>query len=205
MSSKSSDVDTLASGNTTVTSRASRRLSLHPNFTNGRKSSVAVPSSGRGQPWDRRRSSLGRFGTSVHALLNMRRDSRSLLATPREQSKPKENTYRLEPTDVVDVTRLEAAVNDTLQLQLTSETYDAATAQQLCLKLSNLIKIRAKRVVPQRYRVIVVVNVGARQSAPDVIVASRCLWNCSTDNFVCGVYQNASLYATANVYFVYFE
>ena len=212
-SSRSSDIDLPVQAHS-VTSRLNWRMSLHPDvLAAGRKRSVMIPStpgdehstpSTRAAAFERRRSSLGgRFNKSVYALLNMRRTSH-FLKTPPDEAKL-ENTYKLGPDDSVDLSSLQAAVNDTLALQLQNETYDASTTQQLCIKLSNLIKIRAKRIVPERYRVIVVVNVGLRQLAGDVIFASRCLWNSSTDNFVSGTYQNESLYAVANVYAVYLD
>ena len=64
--------------------------------------------------------------------------------------------------------------------------------------------IAYKKKKPIRYKVVTLVTVGEVADA-SLRVASRCLMNQTTDNFVSGSYKNSSLFGVAEVYGMFFE
>lgn len=55
-----------------------------------------------------------------------------------------------------------------------------------------------------RYKIVVVTHIG-QLNEPSIQIGSRCLWDPVSDTFSSYVFKNASLFALANVYAVYFE
>uniref|UniRef100_A0A8C4NCH3 Uncharacterized protein n=1 Tax=Eptatretus burgeri TaxID=7764 RepID=A0A8C4NCH3_EPTBU len=55
-----------------------------------------------------------------------------------------------------------------------------------------------------RYKLMCYVVLG-QKAGQSMMVSSRGLWDTSTDSFACETFSNASIYAIATVYGVYFE
>ncbi|VDP71547.1 unnamed protein product [Echinostoma caproni] len=97
-------------------------------------------------------------------------------------------------------------VDDVLKHSLQSETYDSRQSQSLALNLANVLRKRAREIcTPSRYKIITQVHIGSRKNN-SVSLSSRALCHPdSGDTFVEATYSNASIYAVALVYCVYFE
>jgi len=91
-----------------------------------------------------------------------------------------------------------------LETFLDGESYEACKCSQLALQLSDVIKDRTKELSLPRYKVVVNVVIG-QNAGQSVSCVSRSLWNANTDDFASASYRNASLFAVATVFAVYFE
>ena len=85
--------------------------------------------------------------------------------------------------------------------RLGAEAHASARAQ-LANELSTSIKDAVKALGLTRYKLVVHVTLGQR-AGQGMRVASRGLWDATTDSFVSETYENASLFACAQVYGVY--
>ena len=75
----------------------------------------------------------------------------------------------------------------------------------ICLQsLAELLRSRAKEVVPPRYKLVCHVLL-SQQGQQSMLVASRALWDPESDSFASASFCNASLFAVATVHGVYFE
>ena len=75
---------------------------------------------------------------------------------------------------------------------------------QMALQLSDVIKERVKAMKFRRHRVICNVMIG-ENVGQCFQLASRCIWDAETDNYVTSSYKNGSLFAIATVFAVYLE
>ena len=66
------------------------------------------------------------------------------------------------------------------------------------------IKAKTKQLEFTRYKLITHVVIG-QDTDHSVEVASRCLWNPTTDNFATATFRNDSLYAVAMVFGIYMD
>lgn len=73
-----------------------------------------------------------------------------------------------------------------------------------CVFLLQIIKARVKDLMIPRYKIVVVTHIG-QLNEQSMQIGSRCLWDPASDTFSSYVFKNASLFALANVYAVYFE
>ncbi|CAG9326612.1 unnamed protein product [Blepharisma stoltei] len=95
-------------------------------------------------------------------------------------------------------------VNDVLQDKLEGKSYDNATAQQLALEISNIVKIRCKNLRMPRYKLIVQTFIGENMGQ-GLRVASKCLWNAKFDNYASHSYQSGNIFAVVIVFGSYYE
>lgn len=70
--------------------------------------------------------------------------------------------------------------------------------------LLQVIKARVKELMIPRYKIVVVIHIG-QLNEQSMQIGSRCLWDPESDTFSSYVFKNASLFALANVYAIYFE
>uniref|UniRef100_A0A8C5INL2 Tctex1 domain containing 4 n=1 Tax=Junco hyemalis TaxID=40217 RepID=A0A8C5INL2_JUNHY len=117
-----------------------------------------------------------------------------------------ENTYRIGPDKGCrfDVERVQRVLEGTLACALGSTVYSAQGSAPLALSLTELLHSQAKEVVPPRYKLVCHVVLG-QQGQQSLLVASRGLWDPETDSFASATFSNASIFAVATVYGVYFE
>ena len=117
-----------------------------------------------------------------------------------------ENTYRLHP-DGREMFQNENARQLMLQVlrdKLKDVKYDPETCGALSRMLSGEILERIKTCHWKRYKLVVLVSLGQNEKR-DMKLVSRCVWNADIDTNVCVNYKNASLFAVACCYAVYFE
>ena len=189
-------------------------MSRNPEST--RKSSTSVDGDSYvpalGQP--HRRSSRGvapppGLAGMGRRLSLMRRASRAT-SFRTDQSVPLvprlENSYRLGPadSDQFNPSKVSSLAGRILVSFLTNESYNAQKCAQLSQSLSDVIKSRVKEMNCPRYKFVCQVTIG-EAGGQGIYHTSRCMWNTTTDNFATATYNNASLFAVANVYGLYYE
>ncbi|NXW67991.1 dynein light chain Tctex-type 4 [Hirundo rustica] len=117
-----------------------------------------------------------------------------------------ENTYRIGPDKgcKFDAERVQQVLEGTLACALGTAAYSPQGSAPLAQSLTELLQNQAKEVVPPRYKLVCHVVLG-QQGQQSLLVASRGLWDPETDSFASATFSNASLFAVATVYGVYFE
>ncbi|XP_060085655.1 dynein light chain Tctex-type protein 2B-like [Ylistrum balloti] len=117
-----------------------------------------------------------------------------------------QNTYRLEPLpkEKFDPSRVNTIMYNVLESYLDGEKYDPKMCSNLAQNLTDVIKNRVKELGYVRYKLICNVIIG-ENSAQGMRVASRCLWDASTDSYAQASYSKGEIYAVATVYATYFE
>ncbi|OXB68512.1 hypothetical protein ASZ78_000449 [Callipepla squamata] len=154
-----------------------------------------------------RRSSLGNRRPSVALRLLHSRVSFSGL--PLFQPIPEtrlENTYRMGPEEGCrfNAGQVQRVLEGTLAGVLGGTTYSPQGSMVLVQSLAELLRRRAKEVVPPRYKLVCHVLLG-QHAQQGTLVGSRALWDPETDSFASASFCNASLFAVATVHGVYFE
>ncbi len=122
------------------------------------------------------------------------------------QFAPEQNTYRTEPkpSERFVPSQVQTIITSILESYLADEIYEPKKCAHLVQNLTDVIKSRVKEMNLPRYKIVCSVVIGQKRHQA-VRCASRCLWNCSTDNSASGSYENATLFATATVYAFYFD
>jgi len=117
-----------------------------------------------------------------------------------------ENTYIMEPKDEEKFlpSKVTEIVEAALTEKLKDKDYNAEDSKQWTLELCNEIKQSVKELNIPRYKVIVQVVIG-ENSGQGIRVASKCLWDTSSDNWASFSYKNPSLFAVAMVFGCYYE
>ncbi|XP_052247358.1 dynein light chain Tctex-type 5-B-like isoform X2 [Dreissena polymorpha] len=117
-----------------------------------------------------------------------------------------ENTYKTDPEkgQYFAPGKVEEMLKDTMEKKLKCVKYSPEKCRLITTELTAEIKSKVKALEFPRYKIVcnVVMTENKRQGLE---IASRCVWNHSTDNFASYTYRNATLIAMANVYGVYFE
>nr|XP_005482254.1 tctex1 domain-containing protein 4 [Zonotrichia albicollis] len=199
----------LAAGSTEAPAlRSSRRGSQPAAPARGPEDSKAPPLLSRRNSILSRRSSFGMGpGSRRPSWMLHRRVSFSGLPIFQPILKTRlENTYRIGPDKGCrfDVERVQRVLEGTLACALGATEYSAQGSAPLALSLTELLQSQAKEVVPPRYKLVCHVVLG-QQGQQSLLVASRGLWDPETDTFASASFSNASLFAVATVYGVYFE
>ncbi|NWZ63927.1 TC1D4 protein, partial [Acrocephalus arundinaceus] len=119
---------------------------------------------------------------------------------------PLQNTYRMGPDKgcKFDAQQVQQVLEGTLACALGTTAYNPQGSAPLAQSLTDLLQNQAKEVVPPRYKLVCHVVLG-QQGQQSLLVASRGLWDPETDSFASATFSNASLFAVATVYGVYFE
>ena len=121
----------------------------------------------------------------------------------RNLGKDIESTHS-QKTDIFQRHCIEEIMNDILEANLAHQVYNADVCRELCLILSEKIKIRVKELQMNRFRIICNVCIG-ENNGQGFLMASRFLWDESQDNFSTSTYKNHSLFAVATVFGVFKE
>ena len=124
-------------------------------------------------------------------------------------AKPKvllENTYRMSPSDHQQFSsrKAEEVIREVLESVLDGQAYDPIRAPTLAAQLSEQVKEAVKGLRCERHKLVTNVVLGPVQEQ-GMVVASRCLWDSSTDNSSTITYNNGKVLVIANVFAVYFE
>uniref|UniRef100_A0A8B9UAK0 TC1D4 protein n=1 Tax=Anas zonorhyncha TaxID=75864 RepID=A0A8B9UAK0_9AVES len=117
-----------------------------------------------------------------------------------------ENTYRMGPDEGCgfNAGRVQRVLERVLAGVLGGTSYSPQGGASLVHSLAELLRGRAKEVVPPRYKLVCHVLLG-QHSQQSLLVASRALWDPQSDSFASATFSNASLFAVATVHGVYFE
>ena len=100
--------------------------------------------------------------------------------------------------------KVENMMKEILQSRLKTETYDKENCSKIAQQLCSQIKDRSKDLGFHRYKLVTQVMIG-QDTEQSVQMASRCLWNHSTDSFAAATFRNNSLYAISVVYGIYLD
>lgn len=117
-----------------------------------------------------------------------------------------ENTYKLKPDPETEFrqSKVRMTVEDILKMNMHDFKYDPVTSVKLATDLSDAIISKVKKLGFKRHKFVVSVSVGNIQGQ-GLNMASRCLWDDSTDGHITVEYKNKDLYVVVTVYAVYFE
>lgn len=117
-----------------------------------------------------------------------------------------ENTYRLGPgeNERFKSCEVQRVVEGILESFLCGEEYDPQTSARLSQQLCDVIKARVREMNVPRYKLVCHVIIGANLNQC-FLNSSRCIWNTDTDNCASATYKNATLFAVASVYAMYYE
>ena len=124
-----------------------------------------------------------------------------------------EPTYRMEPKVKFNHQRVEKLVQVILENRMKWATRRISSskyiedADELTMSITDEIRASARELSYERYRLVVVVNLGQlpEGSVADVLFASRCLWDPRFDAFAQATFRVSNVYAVAVVYAVYCE
>ncbi|KFU96340.1 Tctex1 domain-containing protein 1, partial [Chaetura pelagica] len=100
--------------------------------------------------------------------------------------------------------RVQQVLEAVLAGTLGTPAYSPQGSAPLAQSLAELLRSRAKEVVPPRYKLVCQVLLG-QQGQQSLLAASRALWDPESDSFASATFSNASLFAVATVHGVYFE
>jgi hypothetical protein len=117
-----------------------------------------------------------------------------------------ENTYRTEPVPGKEFIpeRVESMLKEILEARLKHVQYSHEECRTLTTDLASIIKGKVKVMNFPRYKIVcnMVIMENTHQG---VELATRCLWNASTDTFASYTYRNSSLIAVAYVHGIYLD
>ncbi|XP_065529171.1 LOW QUALITY PROTEIN: dynein light chain Tctex-type 5 [Lathamus discolor] len=108
------------------------------------------------------------------------------------------------PSERFPVAAVDAILRDVLGSCLREQPYEPVRCREMVKDIAEVIKARVKDLMIPRYKIVVVTHIG-QLNEPSIQIGSRCLWDPVSDTFSSYVFKNASLFALANVYAVYFE
>ncbi|XP_065122038.1 dynein light chain Tctex-type 5 [Paramisgurnus dabryanus] len=115
-----------------------------------------------------------------------------------------DNTYQLTPSRRFPVLTVNDILKDVLTSYLQEEKYEPELCRQMTKTISEVVKARVKDLMIPRYKIIVIINIGQIRDQ-NIRMGSRCLWDAAHDTFSSHSFKNSSLFASANVFGVYFE
>ena len=191
-----------------------RKQSMHPRkpSIDGKKAALEVPGfvGGRRPSIDSRgrRPSIMSFGElatrrqSLVGSLFGRGDNHSA----KDRHVKYENTYRLEPDEMISVAKVKEIAYDVMESHQRGLAYDKDDCTKLSKTIADTIKQEVKGLETPRYKIVVIVAIGqVVDSSPSITFTSRSIWNVKFDNFIEVTYKNKSLYAVGLVYTVYVD
>ncbi|KAJ3023333.1 Tctex1 domain-containing protein 3 [Thoreauomyces humboldtii] len=91
-----------------------------------------------------------------------------------------------------------------LQRSLAKVKYDGEKVPILCQSISNEILANVKKLDYDRYKYVVDVTIGEFKGQ-GIRVASRAVWDTTTDSYASSSFKNATLFAVAMVFGCYYE
>lgn len=116
-----------------------------------------------------------------------------------------ENSYRMEPRKRMEAFKVEAVIKETLEKYIGDDAiYDAKTAPQMAKTCSSMLTTAVKELGYTEYKIVCVVTVG-QVNGQGVRMGSRCLSDSKHDTWASSSFKNTSLFATAQVYGIYYE
>ncbi|KAJ3334345.1 Transcription factor iws1 [Blyttiomyces sp. JEL0837] len=107
-----------------------------------------------------------------------------------------ENTYKLKPDRKFKSEIVHRIAEEVLANTLTKVKYDAEKTPELSKVIANQILEAVKKQDFDRYKLVVDVTIGEFKGQ-GIKVASRALWDTTTDSYASASFRNASLFAVA--------
>ncbi|XP_076466168.1 dynein light chain Tctex-type protein 2B-like [Babylonia areolata] len=175
--------------------------------------SAEEPKSATSDLINRRRSTFKGVASSLMTMRRMTKGSmdkdNAAAAAAAAAAKPKmrmENTYRLSPSEDqrFKSCRADEVIMEVLNTHLNGQSYDAVKAPTMAAMLSEQVKRAVKGLHCERYKLVTNVVVGP-VCEQGLVVASRCLWDCSSDSSSTVTFNNGNIFAIASVFAVYYE
>ncbi|TPX39808.1 hypothetical protein SeLEV6574_g06974 [Synchytrium endobioticum] len=194
---------TTSPSRTNATTRSSSRTNLagsHANLLGSRSNLVAVSKSNLAPATSRLGSLRNVAATDGTASAPT---SASSTHAP-TQAVMYENTYKMKPDKKFCSEAVKRMVDDLLSTKLAKVKYDADATPELVKGVSHDILFQVKKFEFDRYKIAVDVTIGEFKGQ-GIRVQSRALWDTSTDSFASSSYHNATLFAVAMVFGLYFE
>ncbi|KAJ3159526.1 Tctex1 domain-containing protein 2 [Geranomyces michiganensis] len=115
-----------------------------------------------------------------------------------------ENTYKMKPDQKFRSEPVRRITEEVLQRTLTKVKYDGEKIPLLCQQISNEILASVKKLEYDRYKYVVDVTIGEFKGQ-GIRVASRAIWDTTTDSYASASFKNATLFAVAMVFGCYYE
>uniref|UniRef100_A0A7S1MDM3 Dynein light chain n=1 Tax=Alexandrium catenella TaxID=2925 RepID=A0A7S1MDM3_ALECA len=117
-----------------------------------------------------------------------------------------ENTYIMQPKDEekFQPSRVSETIERVMNDYFKDKEYSVEEAKGWTLDVSNDIKAAVKELNIPRYKIIVQVVIG-EQASQGIRVASKFLWDVTSDNWASYTFQNQSLFAVGMVFGCYYE
>ena len=115
-----------------------------------------------------------------------------------------QNTYRTGLSGCFPAAEISRFVGDILKNRLQNESYEENRCRCLSKDICNVIQEEIKKLYIPRYKSVCYVHIG-QIKGQDMVIASRCLWDTTVDNFAQAQYKNSSLFASASVFGIYYE
>ena len=131
----------------------------------------------------------------------------SIFRPQESRSKVKlENTFQLGPQtgSLFSPDKVKDVIAEVLEEHLGDTKYNPYHCKTLSKDISTDIKNRVKNLKFDRYKIVCNVIIGESKDQ-GLQMASRTLWQHTTDNWASASYNNSSLFAMAIVHGVYFE
>ncbi|KAJ3057482.1 hypothetical protein HDU99_007250, partial [Rhizoclosmatium hyalinum] len=107
-----------------------------------------------------------------------------------------ENTYKMKPDRKFQSAPVKKIVDEILQNTLKKAKYDPEKVPVLSAKIGNEILAAVKKLEYERYKIVVDVTIGEFKGQ-GIRVASRSLWDTTTDTYTSASFRNAHLFAVA--------
>jgi len=113
-------------------------------------------------------------------------------------------TYRLEPEEPEKFfpSQAKAVASKIIEEKLKDAVYDDNEMEFLSCEISNAVREAVVALNIPRFKVVVQTVIGQMKDQ-GIRVASRCLWDTSTDNYACCEYRNQELFCNVMVFAMY--
>lgn len=118
----------------------------------------------------------------------------------------RQNTYRTfqDSTTRFSANQVKPIVTTILEETLEEVSYKTGNCGRLCAELADTIRDKVKLLNFSRHKLVCDVTIGeARKQGLEL--ASLCLWDTKSDDFVSVSYRNRDLFAVAIIYGIYYE
>ncbi|KAI8818488.1 Tctex-1 family-domain-containing protein [Fimicolochytrium jonesii] len=115
-----------------------------------------------------------------------------------------ENTFKLKPDRKFQSETVRRIAEEILHRNLTKQKYEGGKSPILAQSISNEILGAVKKLDYERYKIVVDVTIGEFKGQ-GIRVASRAVWDTTTDSYASASFKNATIFAVAIVFGCYFE
>lgn len=120
-----------------------------------------------------------------------------------------ENTYITYPSGYgpraqFRLHELQGVLKAVLHERMEKQQYDPVKAAHITKHIAEDIREKVKALGCERHKLVIQVTLG-QKTGQAMRIASRCLWDTSTDGFATEYYENESLYCVCQVFALYYE